>query len=336
MIALSITMNHRVLIHCVQELFGVKTRMTITYRERTVAFYEVKFTKNGEEHRFGNQLDFPAMINGLAEQEMEDRTFAGENDLIGDPLSVNGEPHFALHKVKDAGDWVGRADFKNGKVEQLITGEGEGYIDTSVVSFASFGNVFGMMQGSVGAPSHKAVELWLRKLGGFGDDLIVRPVMAPSEIEKLNKGVALQRVELKVSPGTNLGESPSALASAINLLNRGYPDLTVTLSVSSSLRGKARPKLLDSREQLLSDVSALGDSVSRADRAKVGLLFADGDGFGSAQLTELVEHHITAKRKVVAVDKDGNAIRLSGAVTAIALELESQEEALKNALGINV
>jgi hypothetical protein len=58
----------------------------------------------------------------------------------------------------------------------------------------------------------------------------------------------------------------------------------------------------------------------------------EGDDYGRARLTELVEHHVTAKRRVAAVDDEGKSIRIRGAIDAILGEIITHEDALRGCL----
>lgn len=94
-------------------------------------------------------------------------------------------------------------------------------------------------------------------------------------------------------------------------------------------RGEPKPGFRDRRTELYSDVLEVVDSLGEADRARVGLLFGDGDRLGPQRITELVEHHITAKTKVAAVDDEGNSVRIQAAVNAIMGKMLEHEDELR-------
>jgi hypothetical protein len=64
-----------------------------------------------------------------------------------------------------------------------------------------------------------------------------------------------------------------------------------------------------------------------ADVAKARLVYADQGGKEAIQLAEFTEHHITAKRRVAAVNDRGESIKLSQAlviITGTAVEHEAE------------
>ncbi len=73
-----------------------------------------------------------------------------------------------------------------------------------------------------------------------------------------------------------------------------------------------------------------------ADRARAKLVFAEADGVERSRLVELTEHHITAKRRVSAVDDEGNSIRILSAVDAILDVAAEHEGELRAAVGADL
>jgi hypothetical protein len=99
--------------------------------------------------------------------------------------------------------------------------------------------------------------------------------------------------------------------------------LTITIP-----RGNDR---LGQRQALRNDLRDLADVMPEgAEVAKAKLLFADVGGQEYSDLAEFVEHHITAKRRVQAVDQEGNSIKLSEALRIIMqVSAESEDELRK-------
>lgn len=312
-----------------------ENELAASLRERTIAFYEIVRSENGSTQKCKEQLDFPAMLKRLGKENLANRTVRADRDLIGGTVQSDGSDHLVLHKVKSDSDWLSRADFNTGEIKELENKAGEGYLDSSVICFASFGNVLAIMEGSTSAPTHKALESWLNKMGPFGGNLLIRPVMSPGEYEKFVKGDAVQRIEIKTSTGLNTTGKNGVLASTFRKLRHAYGDASVTLTISAPRRAPKKGQT-DPRERLYADLMELEEDLTKADRARIGLLYAEGDKFGRARVTELVEHHVTAKRRVAAVDAEGNSIKILGAIQVMLYELDQFEAELKAAVGANV
>ena len=71
-----------------------------------------------------------------------------------------------------------------------------------------------------------------------------------------------------------------------------------------------------------------------ADVAKARLVYSDAGGEEYGRLAEFVEHHITAKRRVSAVDDEGNSIRLSEALRVIGDAAAEHEDELRLAADV--
>jgi hypothetical protein len=108
-----------------------------------------------------------------------------------------------------------------------------------------------------------------------------------------------------------------------------YGDINVTMIISVP-RGNARQ---EDRERLLGDIRELADIMPEAaERARAALVYHDPSGPEHSRLVELVEHNITAKRRVAALDKEGNSIRIMSAVHAILEAADEHETELRTAV----
>ncbi|EPJ35459.1 hypothetical protein STAFG_7527 [Streptomyces afghaniensis 772] len=74
--------------------------------------------------------------------------------------------------------------------------------------------------------------------------------------------------------------------------------------------------------------------VTGAERARARLVYTDPGGPEHTRLVELVEHNITAKKRVPATDSDGNSIRIVSAVDAILAAAVENEDALRLAVDV--
>lgn len=273
-------------------------------KERTVGFYEVVVVKDGEAQRIPQPMDWDGALADLAQAPVDARSHEGESRIVGTTFPHNMEDHLLLHRVKDAGEWLSVINFDTGDLRELEQSAHEGYLDTSVVCFLPFGNVVGIMQGGVSAPSHKSLETWINGIEMFpGSHLQLRPVVAHSEIEKLKSAVGASRVEVKVM-GNKMGallERRGGLARLLRVAGDAYGEISVTMVISVP-RGK---ELKEHREHLLADLDEISDVVTGAERARARLVYSDPGGPEQTRLVELVEHSITAKKRVPATDAEG-------------------------------
>lgn len=306
-----------------------------TTRERTIGFYEIVSVEDGEQLRM-EQIDFPEMLTelGAAVKDLPKRRWTGDQDLIGQTITVGDTDHMLLHRVKDAGEWLSVIDFQTGNFKELESAASQGYLDTSAFSFPSFGNVVGMMQGSTSSPSHKGLENWLNGTKILGDGVLaVRPLVSKAEVAKLQQAQGARRIDIRIGAHkqASLNERTGRLARFLKMATDEYGDLDVTVTISIP-RGKART---EDRTRLLSDLQDLEEVMpDAAEIAKASLIYADAGGAEYTRLAEFVEHHITAKRKVAAVNDKGESIKLSQAVSIIAGVAEEHEGELKAAADV--
>jgi hypothetical protein len=303
-------------------------------RERTVQFYEVVVEKGGELLRVG-QFPFVGALAAIAPVPVAARRWEGlEQDLIGTVHTVEDEDHLLLHRVKDGGEWLAVMNLETGDWHELESKAKEGYLDTSAIVFLPYGNVVGMMQGATSAPSHKSLEGWLRGLKVFGDTpLVVRPLVSQAEVERLKGADGASRVEIRIGAHQTeaLSKRQGRLAQFLQRATADYGDLRVTVTISVP-PGGARA---EDRRRLLNDLRDLEDVMpGAADVAKARLVYSDAGGEEYGRLAEFVEHHITAKRRVSAVDDEGNSIRLSEALRVITDAAVEHEDELRRAADV--
>lgn len=302
-------------------------------RERAIAFYEIVEFQSGE-HRRLEQMKWSEFLTTLSLMDLERRTVKTDTTLIGNTVTYDEEDHLLLHRAKDAGEWLSVLNWTTGEWHELEMKAAEGYLETSVVCFLPFGNVVGVMKGATSAPSHKALETWLRSAKPFGDlSLVVRPLVSASEIERLHAAEGASRVEIRIgrSKVGALANKRGRLASLLHRAGEAYGDIDVTLIISIP-RGNTRA---EDRQELLNDLQDLEDVMpAAAEKARAKLVFAEDSGSEYAQLVEFVEHHITAKRRVPAVDEHGEAIRISSAVSVILDAAAEHQEELRRAANV--
>ncbi|MGY3681568.1 hypothetical protein ACVWXU_005191 [Streptomyces sp. TE33382] len=300
-------------------------------KERTVGFYEVVVVQDGVAKRAANRMDWDGALSDVARADVAARSFEGDSHMVGTVATYDMQDHLLLHRVKDAGEWLSVVNWDTGDLRELEQSAQEGYVDTSVICFLPFGNVIGIMQGGVSAPSHKALETWLNGIQLFpGYQLQVRPVVAHAEMERLKTASGASRVEVKIMANKMgaLQERRGGLARTLRVAGEAYGEISVTMIISVPKKKELR----EHREHLLADLEEISDVVTGAERARARLVYSDPGGPEHTRLVELVEHSITAKKRVPATDGEGNSIRIVSAVDAILAAAIEHEDALRLAV----
>lgn len=298
-----------------------------TMRERTIAFFELVKLCSGEHQRMP-ALDMPKAMASLATASLENRRHDGDKTIVGTVRSLDEEDHLLLHRVRDDGEWLARMNLSTGAWQELEAAAEEGYLDTSALYFLPYGNVVAIMQGSTSAPSHKSFQDWLNHLRLFGDTpLVVRPLLTHAEVERLRTAEGASRVEIRIgrSKGGALAQKEGRLARFLTRAYDDYGDVDVTVTIAIP-RGGGRDR---DRQRLLEDLRDIEDVVSDSERAKARLVFSSPGAEDHTRLTELVEHHITAKRRVPALDEEGNSIRLTAALRVMQGVAAEHDEELR-------
>jgi hypothetical protein len=299
-------------------------------RQRTISFYELVDVIDGEQKRVDHR-DWNGVLARLALASFSERTFEADAMLLGTVHTVQGEDHLLLHKVKAQEEWLSTIDMKTGEWEELELAATTGYLDSSVVAFLPFGNVIGLMQGSVSAPGHKALERWINGLGLFATPVAVRPLVTKAEVDRLRtaNGAVLVELRLGAHQVDALTEKRGPLSRGIMAIKQEY-GAGVRINVTVSFpRGRG---LDEDRARLLDEVRDIADVVpGTADIARAKLRYADPGGGDYTRLVELVEHHITAKCRVAAVNEQGESVKILSAVQVIMGVYASHEAELRRA-----
>ena len=294
-------------------------------RERTIQFYEIVEEKDGHQQRI-SELPWPETLAAISTVKVSELTVEAEHTFVGNVATYQEEDHLLLHRVKDAGEWLSVVNWNTGNWHELEMRAGEGYLDTSVMCFLPFGNVVAIMQGSTAAPSHRSLQTWLNGLRFFPSTrLVVRPLVSRAQVEKLRRAEGASKVEIRIgrSKTEALRNHRGRLAQMLRTAGNEYGDIDITMIISVPRGSVTRD---EDRERLLDDLRDLSDVLPGiAERARATLVYADQSGPEYRQLAELVEHHITAKRRVSAVNDEGDSLRISSAVSVI-LDAAAQHE----------
>lgn len=294
-------------------------------KDKTIAFYHVCESNPDGRIALRSHAPWQDILANWEELDHDDRAFShlGLNYLATVQLH-GGQRHLLLHRLKSDDEWLARIDWKSSEFIEIENLEEQGYVESSVVSFASFGNVLALMEGGISAPGRPAVEAWLRHIKPLTVDVAVDPLVAPGNQDAVTGAAALQSVEIKlgrVSSEQLKGRSGGLATLLKEGASYGGGAYTVTLRVQGP-RGSSKALDRQAKESLLHDFEQVQDLLSLSDRARVGALFENGDKFTPQRIVDLVDHHITAKVRVETRDEAGQVIRLLGAMDAIANAIE--------------
>ena len=299
------------------DLFGGWGALATTLRDRTIQFYEIVDLVDANPIRV-KQRDWQSILLHLGNAKLSERTFKTPDQTLVATVhgSEAGGDHLLLHKVKREGEWLSTMNMETGEWRELEHRAAEGFLDTTVIAFLDFGNVIGLMQGSTSAPSHKALENFINGVPLVTKPVVVRALTTRAEVEKLATASGAQKIEIRL--GANraeaLGQKQGRLARMFRTAAEDFGDVKITVTISVP-RGGGRE---EERRVLREELTDLGQAMPEAaEIAKANLVFADPGGGEYSRLTEFVEHHITAKRRVPTVDDQGNAVRILSAVQVI-------------------
>ncbi|MDQ1308456.1 MAG: hypothetical protein QG671_4290 [Actinomycetota bacterium] len=302
------------------------------FKERTIGFFEVVALRDGGHVRV-SQIDFQHILRNLARATVARRKWEGDDTFVGTTMNEGRANHLLLHRVKSSGEWLSVIDFNTGDLRELESQAHRGYLETSAMSFAPYGNIVGIMQGSISSPSHRSLENWMNHLKILKEPIAVRALTSHAEVERLKTAAGASRVDIRIGSSNMaaLSEKTGRLASFLRRASVDYGDARVTLTISIP-RGRGRDS---ERERLLADLQDLGDAMPHAaEIAKARLIYAESGSAEESRIAEFVEHHITAKSRVRAVDAEGNSIRLSAALGTIMDTMLVLEQELKLAVDV--
>ncbi|MFE3835468.1 hypothetical protein ACFXOW_23795 [Bacillus subtilis] len=310
-------------------------------RKKTVAFYEIVRSKEAGDIRIPYQIDWPAVLKNLEDIDPTERRYRNGDDVFyAEPIMAEEGHHLALARLRDGElheiDWakgIGRLNLANNK----------SVADTSIFCFLPFGNIIGVLQGSVSAPRPTAFQRWLNgnNQTGISEELAVMPLIGKNAWEKLKKAEAVNLFEMRLRPGPLIlpGET-EGLASFSREAHKANPDALVTLTIKiprgrgyrDSLRSRAERRLRNDVEGFLSQHGGLIGPDGSVDRAIAHVILSSSDGELEEDKINFVSNHITAKKNVTLRRSRGNAPWYEAAVRAVLQASADREQALRDAV----
>ncbi len=222
-------------------------------------------------------------------------------------------PHLVCHRFKDVSEWLNVRTTAGGisPLSDQVSGD---VLETSAVSFLSYGSVFGLVRGSNSAPAHSQIATVISELAQ-PLRLLARPVTERAQLDELNQAGELKSFEIKVAADPHWSAEAGAFG-VISDLKREHleADVDVYLRVSVG-RGQKPPGLLQRLKRMFPTSGAA--QLPAGSRAKATVVNDAGD----PEILNLVEHHLAISKPM-----GQNGLELEAAFTAIqeaGLDLET-------------
>lgn len=293
---------------------------TVKERQRRVNFYEIVQQGSGNTNKRMKHVGWTGILRRLEKLPLNQRVVNGKTrTLVGVVLSVDGEPHLKLLRVRDESAWLEVYHKESDSVGDLDLGETGLLVETSIVAFLDYGNVIGLVAGSTTAPTPTAVAEWINGLGFLGSDIKVdtQAMVSHEATAKLKQSNEASRIETKVhtNRADALTRRGAKLGAVLKTINAEYGPMTVTviLQVSKARdQHEGRAMLREEAGKVLNAADA-----SEVSRAKAKLMYIDADETTRLEEVDFIKQRITAKQAIPTTSDDGSPIRDTSAVKAI-------------------
>ncbi|MEU9074327.1 hypothetical protein [Kitasatospora sp. NPDC048538] len=315
--------------------------MANSERKKTVAFYEIVRPKEAGDMRM-SQVDWQAVLSNIGDISPQQRLYRDTNDVyFGEPVSAGGEYHLGLARLRD-GD-IQQVDWEHGHIDHLQLEENRSIVDTTVACFLPFGNVIGVLQGTMSAPRISAVQRWLNSMdSGLNRDIAIIPLIGKSAWEKLKNAEEVNFFEMRMRPGPDLLASEvGGLGDMSRRVHRHNPDALITLSMKipkqgffsrGTPRARGERQLREDVQTFISQYAGLVGQNGAVDRAIAHVTLANADGELVEEKINFVSDHITSQKQVIMRRSEGGAPWHEAAVRAILQVANEHERELRDAV----
>lgn len=200
-------------------------------------FYRLVVMEGLEEQAFV-QVDWANLLRQYGERTPSDRLHRLDDvQYLFEPRPT-GSRHLAVHKLKDAGEYLSRVAQDLSSVSEVMAVTEDGtFADTSCVVFQTWGNIFGIVAANSSAPRAGRVAEWITAIEPFGPERVVvaRPLIVPADKDwrELSDGASKVSVRIPIEMldelGAHLGGAATSFADEI-------PNSEVTLTISYGRR----------------------------------------------------------------------------------------------------
>ncbi|MEV8325079.1 hypothetical protein [Kitasatospora sp. NPDC056731] len=305
-------------------------------RKKTVAFYEIVRPKEAGEVRRMSHIDWQAVLSNLGGIPPQQRLYRDTSEVyFGEPVVAESAHHLGLARLRD-GD-IQQVDWQNGHIDHLQLDGDRSIVDTTVVCFLPFGNVIGVLKGSMAAPRPTAVQRWLNTMDtGLDRDIAVIPLISMSAYEKLKRAEEVNFFEMRMRPGPDVLESEiGGLGDMSRRIHRQNRDALITLSMKipkqgffgrGTPRSRGEMQLREDVQTFIAQNARLLGPDCAIDRAIAHVTLANSDGELVEEKINFISDHITSQKTVIMRRTQGGAPWHEAAVRAI-LGVASEHEA---------
>lgn len=287
----------------------------MTIKEKTIHYFQLM--EDGPEPK-RLEVDWQEWLDGIRTMTEDERTVTLRNGevLILEVKDYNALAHLACHRVKDVGEWLNVRN--KGGISSLKDEVKGDILETSAVSFLSYGSVFGLVRGSNSAPSHNQIARSISEKTNPPIDLLARPVTERAQLDKLKAADGVTAFEMKVAGDPAWSAESGALGVVSDLRQEHLePEFDVYLKVAIR-RGRQDHSAIQRLRKFFSPVGVA--QLPGGSRATATIINDDGDH----EIINLVEHNLAVSRPM-----GSGGIEMDAAFTQIQSVASDLEDTIK-------
>lgn len=294
---------------------------------RTVAFWQ--FLKAPDMTPLG-QIDWPAFMSVVDQRARAGRSrhLIDDTEITGAVYTRDEVDHLVLTKGRD--DMPRQQSRSTGQVEDMITNdEGWVVIESAFIQFLDFGNVFGLLQPQITAPSPQAIARWINETKILDMRLAVEPVIDPQRWTHLREAGGVTSLEFAGPPVVLNRPVIGPLQHLLAPARFGGMKLAVKVRASkirNAENARERRDLYEATEELARTIG-----VENLSTAKVTIFDEDNKGV-KTETINLIKQRFTIKRHIRLTSGANASVSESSAFGAILEALEKFEVDLRAAV----
>ncbi|WP_436979989.1 hypothetical protein [Streptomyces sp. enrichment culture] len=271
---------------------------------KTVSFFEIVRAKDEQSRRM-EEVDWQRALSGIEQRPPLSRIFSSDSgSYIGIVVTAFEKKHLLIGKIGPKN--LETVDLDLGALQEMHLEGNRGTIETTAVSFLPYGNIIGVMQGSMASPRISAIQNWINSCGMTTEEVATWPVISNAAWKTLKNAEAVHSFEFSYRPNpANSSPEGEGMMSYIKLGNERYEDHRITVKievpktkdVSPLRRLRGQRRLRQDVEQLLSSLGHLRDSTGIT-RARANVTVAHDDGHTTETPLDFILHRVTAKQRI--------------------------------------
>lgn len=296
-----------------------KTKIEVN---RTVSFWRFVRLTDGAPLA---QADWPGILGDWAMKTRHSKIThsVDQQQLSGRVHTISEVDHLVITKDRD--DVPRQQHRRTGAVEEITTNdENWEVVESTFISFLSFGNVFGFLQSAPTAASPAAVARWINETGILNHRVAAEPVIDPDRWQKVRAAGGVTKLEIAgpVNLVNQLADGP--LQGLFGRQKEGHYKVKVQVSTGRTRADRQQREELHAAAEHL---NARGNAGAGVQAAKATVFDDAGVGIGSQEVN-LIKQRFSRKEEVLVIGGPGErAISESSACQAIlrvAGDLEAQ------------